>query len=84
MAFMDIIEHIRNTYGTKSTSPYDWAKDDTLGALLQHLTFAAMAAGDQGYYTILNNVYDRFGLRAWDFMNHKDVTRKAHYRAFRS
>ncbi|CAN9172557.1 unnamed protein product [Alternaria alternata] len=44
MAFTDILEHIRHTYGSESPSPQDWAGDNNIGTLVQHLTFAAMAA----------------------------------------
>jgi hypothetical protein len=84
MAFTDILEHIRSTYGSQSSSPQDWAVDDNLGSLLQHLTFAAVAAADQGFHTVLNDLYERYAIRAWDFMNHRDWTRHMHELAFRS
>lgn len=84
MAFTDILEHIRSTYGSQSTSSQPWAKDETLGALIQHLTFAAFAAADEGYHTILNHLYEKYQIRAWDFMNHRDITVHLHDLAFRS
>ncbi|KAF7190458.1 hypothetical protein HII31_08172 [Pseudocercospora fuligena] len=84
LAFTDILEHIRKTYGSASSSPQAWAADDNLGALIQHITFAAVAAADQGYYTVLNRLYERHGVRAWDFMNHRDWTQHIHHFAFRS
>ncbi|KAF2034490.1 hypothetical protein EK21DRAFT_97575 [Setomelanomma holmii] len=73
MAFTDIVEHIRNTWGSHN-----------LGSLLQHLTFAAVAAGDQGFHTVLNNLYERYQIKAWDFMSHRDWTVHTHHFAFRS
>lgn len=60
MAFMNIVEHIRKVWGSRSLSPGDWAEDGNLDAVLQHLTLAAVAAGDQGFYTVLSSFYDRF------------------------
>lgn len=37
-----------------------------------------------GFHTAFNNVYERYSVRAWDFMNHKDFTRRTHHLAFRS
>ncbi|KAH9869063.1 hypothetical protein J1614_008140 [Plenodomus biglobosus] len=84
LAFTDLLNHIRNTYGSASPSPQSWATDSNLGSLVQHLTFCAVAAADQGYYTILNELYERYQIRAWDFMNHLDWTVHAHHFAFRS
>jgi hypothetical protein len=60
MAFIDILNHIRCTYGSSSSSPHDWAADYNLGALLSHLKFAAVAAGNRGFHTVLNNLYERY------------------------
>ncbi|CAI9635564.1 unnamed protein product [Alternaria burnsii] len=84
MAFTDILEHIRCTYGSESAPSQAWAEDNNIGNLVQHLTFAAMAAGDQGFHTVLNNLYERHAIRAWDFMHYQDWTRHAHDLAFRS
>ncbi|EUC41735.1 hypothetical protein COCMIDRAFT_29552 [Bipolaris oryzae ATCC 44560] len=84
MAFTDILERIRHTWGDQSGSPQSWARDEVLRELVQHITFAAVAAGDQGYYTLLNDLYDRYQIRAWDFMNHCDWTVNFHHGAFRS
>ncbi|KAH6288706.1 hypothetical protein HBI39_215510 [Parastagonospora nodorum] len=84
MAFMDIVHHVRTTWGSESPAPCDWAKDEGFASLIQHLTFAAVAAGDQGFHTVLNNVYEHYSIRAWDFMHHNDITRHAHHPAFRS
>jgi hypothetical protein len=84
MAFTDILHHIRDTYGSASSSPQQWASDENLGNLISHYTFAAVASADQGYYTILNELYERYQIRAWDFMNHWDWTQHAHFPAFRS
>jgi len=75
LGFTDIIEHIRHIYGSQCSSPQDWASDHTLGSLIQHLTFASTGAGDQGYLTLLNELYERYHIRAWDFLNHWDQTR---------
>ena len=80
---MDMIEHIRHTYGTQSRAPQPWAKDESLGSLVQHLTFGAFAAADQGYYTELNNMYLKYQIRAWNFFSHKDTTLHAHAYCFR-
>ncbi|KAF2127856.1 hypothetical protein P153DRAFT_376802 [Dothidotthia symphoricarpi CBS 119687] len=84
LAFTDILEHIRTTCGSASPSPQPWAVDSNLGSLFQHFTFAAVAAGDQGYYTVLNNLYERYKIRAWDFLNHRDMTVHTHHFALRS
>lgn len=84
LAFTDILERIRHTWGSQSASPQSWARDEELGSLVQHLTFAAVAAGDQGYYTVLNSLYDTYQIRAWDFLNHRDITINSHYFGFRS
>ncbi|KAH8723125.1 hypothetical protein GQ44DRAFT_657310 [Phaeosphaeriaceae sp. PMI808] len=84
MAFTDILEYVRSTYGSESHSPQTWASDNNLSSLFQHLTFAAVAAADQGFHTILNYLYERHQIRAWDFMNHMDWTRHFHDWAFRS
>ncbi|KAI9701623.1 MAG: hypothetical protein M1820_006394 [Bogoriella megaspora] len=84
LAFTDILERVRHTWGSKSTSPQSWAQDEKLGSLFQHLTFAAVAAGDMGYYTILNRLYETYQIRAWDFLNHRDITVHTHHPQFRS
>ncbi|XP_014562611.1 hypothetical protein COCVIDRAFT_32541 [Bipolaris victoriae FI3] len=84
MAFTDILERIRHTWGDPSGSPQSWARDEVLRELVQHITFAAVAAGDQGYYTVLNDLYDKYQIRAWDFMNRYDFTVNFHHGAFRS
>lgn len=84
IAFTDILESIRRTWGSLSASPRSWAQDEEFGSLVQHLTFAAVAAGDQGYYTVLNQLYETYRIRAWDFLNHRDLTVHAHHPRFRS
>ncbi|KAF2844588.1 hypothetical protein T440DRAFT_473266 [Plenodomus tracheiphilus IPT5] len=84
LAFTDILNHIRSTYGSASPSPQAWAIDSNLGTLIQHFTFAAVGPADQGYYTILYQLYERYQIRAWDFMNHMDWTVHTHYFAFRA
>lgn len=84
MAFTDILHTIRHTWGSQCASPQSWAQDEALGSLVQHLTFAAVAAGDQGYYTVLNDLYDKYQIRAWDFFNHRDMTIHIHDWGFRS
>jgi hypothetical protein len=84
MAITDVLEHIRSTYGSQSPAPQDWAADSNLGCLLQHLTFAAVAAAGQGFHTVLNDLYERYQICAWDFMNHRDSTVRIHHFAFRS
>lgn len=81
---MEIIEYIRSSFGVRSSQPQDWAKDENLGSLIQHLTFAAVGAGDQGFYSVLNNMYERYGIRAWDFVHYDDVTRHVHHSTFRA
>jgi hypothetical protein len=84
MAFTEILQHIRSTYGSASPSPQDWATDSNLGNLISHLTFAAVGAGDQGFHTVLNRLYEDYQMPAWDFWNHKDNTGHWHDFAFRS
>lgn len=84
MAFTDILERIRHTWGDQSGSPQSWARDEVLRELVQHITFAAVAAGDIGYYTVLNDLYHKYQIRAWDFMNHRDWTVHIHHWSFRS
>lgn len=84
LAFTDILERIRHTWGDQSGSPQSWARDEVLRELVQHITFAAVAAGDQGYYTVLNDLYQKHKICAWDFMNHCDWTIHSHHGAFRS
>lgn len=84
MAFTDILYHIRDTYGSASSSPQQWASDENLSNLISHYTFAAVAAADEGYHTILNQLYDRYQIRVWDIMNHWDWTQHAHFFAFSS
>ncbi|TGO56839.1 hypothetical protein BOTNAR_0214g00060 [Botryotinia narcissicola] len=74
LGFTSIVEHVRHTYGSQCSSPQDWASDDNLGSLIQHLTFASTGAGDMGYLTLLNEYYERYHIRAWDFLNHWDRT----------
>jgi hypothetical protein len=76
--------NIRDNWGSASPAPQPWAQDDRLESLVQHLTFAAVAAGDQGYYTVLNDLYDKHQIRAWNFVNHRDITHNFHHLAFRS
>ncbi|KAM0314176.1 hypothetical protein ACHAO8_004962 [Botrytis cinerea] len=86
LGFTEIVEHVRHTYGSQCSSPQDWASDDTLGSLIQHLTFASTGAGDMGYLTLLNELYGRYQIRAWDFLNHWDRTPLAppyHFRNWR-
>jgi hypothetical protein len=64
MSFTKIFEHLRKTYGSLSASSQDWALDNNLGALVQHLTFAAVGAADQGFHTVLNSLYERYAIRA--------------------
>jgi hypothetical protein len=84
IAFTDILEKIRHTWGSQSASPQSWAQDEELGSLVQHLTFAAVAAGDYGYYTVLNQLYEIYQIRAWDFLHHRDMTVHIHHFQFRS
>jgi hypothetical protein len=84
LAFTEILEHIRSTYGSKSASPQDWAVDSSLGSVLTHLTFAAVAAGDIGFHTVLNRLYERYHIKAWDFWHYNDWTRHTHDDEFRS
>ncbi|KAF2006155.1 hypothetical protein P154DRAFT_559300 [Amniculicola lignicola CBS 123094] len=84
IAFTDILERIRCTRGLQSGSPQSWAQDKELGSLVQHLTFAAVPAGDQGYYTVLNQLYETHQIRAWIFLNHRDRTVLIHPFQFRS
>lgn len=84
MAFAVIVEHLRDTYGSSSSSCQEWAKDQNFGCLVQHLTFAAIAAGDKGFHTVLNHLYDRYQICAWDFMNYIDWMRNFHYLWLRS
>ncbi|KAH7130694.1 hypothetical protein B0J11DRAFT_430374, partial [Dendryphion nanum] len=84
LAFTEILEGIRHRWGSQSESPQLWAQDKDLGSLVQHLTFAAVSAGDQGYYTILNDLYCEYQIRAWDFLSHRDTTVHIHYLSFRS
>lgn len=81
---MDILTRIRTRWGPQSTQQQSWAKDEELGALVQHLTFAAMPAGDIGYYPVLNELYATYSIRAWDFMSHNDRTQHFHPFVFRS
>ncbi|EME83603.1 uncharacterized protein MYCFIDRAFT_136419 [Pseudocercospora fijiensis CIRAD86] len=83
-SFTEILEHIRKTYGSTSPAAQTWASDEKLGNLIQHITFAAVAAGDRGHYTLLNRLYEQYCIRAWDFMNHRDLTQHIHHFAFRS
>jgi hypothetical protein len=86
LGFTDIIEHIRHIYGSQCSSPQDWASDHTLGSLIQHLTFASTGAGDQGYLTLINELYERYQIQAWDFLNQSDWTQSLppyHFRCWR-
>lgn len=84
MAFTDILHHIRDTYGSASLAPQKWASDENLCNLISHYTFAAIAAADRGYYTVLNQLYERYQIRAWDFMNQWDWTQHTHFFEFRA
>ncbi|CAI6327759.1 unnamed protein product [Periconia digitata] len=84
LAFSEILERIRNRWGSGSDSPQPWAKDENLGSLVQHLTFAAVSAGDFGYYSALNRLYEKHHIRAWDFFNHRDITVHIHHIQFRT
>lgn len=84
LAFTEILEEIRHTWGSQSASPQFWAQDENLGSLVQHITFAAVAAGNLGCYTVLNRLYETHKIRAWDFLNHRDITVHAHHATFRS
>ncbi|KAF1968973.1 hypothetical protein BU23DRAFT_582911 [Bimuria novae-zelandiae CBS 107.79] len=83
-ADIDIVEHIRNTWGTQSIGPQEWTKEESLGSLVQHLTVAAIGAADQGYYTTLNDFYGQYQIRAWDFMSTSDTSLHTHFNEFRA
>ena len=36
--------------------------------------FVSTRAGDKGYLTLLNELYEQYQIRAWDFLNHWDRT----------
>jgi hypothetical protein len=84
LAFKDILHHIRGTWGSPANSPQKWARDENIGSVVQHITFAAFSSGDIGYYTDLNNLYDEYHIPAWDFFHHADWTVHFHHFAFRS
>jgi hypothetical protein len=74
MAFTDILEYGRSTYGSQSSFPQECAANRNLDSLFQHLTFAAIAAADRGYHTGLNRLYEEHPISAWAFVNHREIT----------
>ncbi|PVH92202.1 hypothetical protein DM02DRAFT_701083 [Periconia macrospinosa] len=82
IAFPDILELIRSSWGSKSTLPKLWAEDGNLGSLVQHLTFAALEGGTEDSYTALNLLYETHLIRAWDFCHYDDKIAETHYYEF--
>ncbi|PSN75575.1 hypothetical protein BS50DRAFT_628744 [Corynespora cassiicola Philippines] len=79
IAYAYILEQVRKKWGYKSAQKHPQAEDTNLGSLIQHITFAACGAGDGGYYTVLNQLYERNLIRAWDFVNDRDRTIDGHH-----
>jgi hypothetical protein len=85
LALIDIIEHLRLTFGTASTQPRPWAADEKLGSLIRHITFAEFAASGQAYNQHLNdNYYARYGVLAIDLVHPFDFTTRLHLPFFRA
>ncbi|TID18540.1 hypothetical protein E2P81_ATG06455 [Venturia nashicola] len=84
LAFTDILNHVRNTFGSGSANRESWAEDRNLSSLIQHITFAEYPAADMGYHTILNHTYGNYQIPAWDFVNHRDQTSWLHIPHFKS
>lgn len=75
---MDIVEHLRNTFGSQSTEARPWATDDRLGTLFRHVTFAEFGASGKEYNLYLNAFYERYAIPAWDFVHPHDFTSRLH------
>lgn len=84
LAIIDIVEHLRTTFGTASPSPRPWALDGRLGSLVRHITFAEFAASGKDYNLFLNEFYQRYGIPAWDFVHPHDFTTRLHLPFFRA
>jgi hypothetical protein len=78
LAIMDIVEHLRTTFGSRSPNPRAWAQDTNLGTLLRHITFAEFAASGTAYNAHLNEFYERYAIPAWDFVHPHDFTSRLH------
>lgn len=81
---MDMINHIRTTYGSLSQDQEPWADDASLGNIVQHLIFSSFPAADQGYLTVLNDMYSECQIRVWDFVYENDLTQHLHEVRLRS
>jgi hypothetical protein len=81
---MDVVEHLRNTFGSQNTNPRTWALDDRLGGLVRHVTFAAFGASGTAYNVHLNQFYERYKIPAWDFLHSQDFSSRLHLPFFRA
>jgi hypothetical protein len=84
LALMDIVDHLRDRFGTPNDRPLEWCKDENLTNLIRHITFAEYPATVYGFNAHLNkSYYDRLGISGWDFVHPEDGTRALHLPLFR-
>lgn len=84
LAFIDIVEHLRRTFGDASSSPHPWCSDHNLTYTIRHITFAEFAASSSSYNAHLNAYYSKYQIPAWDFVHPHDFTSRLHLPFFRS
>jgi hypothetical protein len=81
---MDIVEALRENYGSRNRTPRAWAQDDQLGKLIRHITFTEFGASGEDFNMHLNEFYERYHIPAWDFVHPHDFTSGIHMPFFRS
>ena len=84
LAVIEIVEHLRQTFGTPSPHPRSWCIDENLTHLIRHVTFAEFAASGSDFNSHLNDFYERYQIPAWDFVHPHDFTTRLHLPFFRS
>ncbi|KAJ9091284.1 hypothetical protein QFC21_007273 [Naganishia friedmannii] len=84
LAIIDIIEHLRTSFGSLSTQPRPWALDEKLGSFIRHITFAEFAASGQAYNEHLNEYYARYAILGIDLVHPFDFTTRLHLPFFRA
>jgi hypothetical protein len=71
---MDIVEYLREEYGSRKPNPRAWALDNQLGNLVRNLTFTEFGASGADFNLHLNEFYKRYSIPAWDFVHPHDFT----------
>lgn len=84
LAIMDIVELLRESFGTASSNGRIWALDDQLGNLIRHVTFAEYGATGTAYNRHLDKFYEQYRIPAWDFVHPYDISSRLHLPFFRA